>query len=148
MGREKNTISLRFGVAAGVGETSQKTWTPKFGDQRLRQRNGREWSRALGELDKSPCLVTCKKLWSKLKNVELERKSFIEEVEIKSKVLAIIKNTERGHSRRKEHYVICKVVYCVLKIKGRFSFALHEGWTVLSTFLLQCCPILLHLLPK
>lgn len=24
---ERNTISLRFGVAAGVGETSQKTWT-------------------------------------------------------------------------------------------------------------------------
>lgn len=73
MGTEKNTISLKFGVAAGVGETSQKNLDPRFGEQRPRQRNGRLWSRALGEPDKSPCLVTCKKLWSRLQNVELER---------------------------------------------------------------------------
>lgn len=46
----------------------------------------------MGEPGDSSCLVTCKKLWSKLQDVEVERKkSFVEEVGIKSKVLAIIK---------------------------------------------------------
>lgn len=43
----------------------------------------------MGEPDNSPCLVTGKTLWSKLQNVDVERKRFVDEIEIKSKVLLL-----------------------------------------------------------
>lgn len=62
----------------------------------------------MGESDNSSCLVTCKKLWSKLQDVEVERKHFVEEIGIKSKVLAMIKRQNvvipggKNYSRREE----------------------------------------------